>query len=185
MAADRVATKGDVRLLARATTTPGVDITISARGIKNEMARRLSVLNTKFIPFDTVTFTGNTTSASTSLTSVVLSTGTPVVGMIISGTGIPSGTTITAISGTTYTLSLSATVTAATLTIYQPQTDFPLPMGYTAYMVELSGVRAHEGATKIWTRIFDGFIETVRFNVAQGANTWVQIFATKENLSVC
>ena len=66
------------------------------------------------------------------------------------------------------------------VSIYQPQTDFILPMGYTAFEVQLAGLRVREGATKSWVRVFDGFVETVRFNVAQGAGAWVQVYATKE-----
>ena len=153
-----------------------------ARVLRSDLSRQLGVQNLKpaRFDFDTVAFTGTTTSASTSVTAVVVSAGVPAVGMSVSGTGIQAGTTITAISGATYTLSLAATAAGTLVSIYQPQTDFVLPMGYTAFEVQLAGLRVREGATKSWVRVFDGFVETVRFNVAQGAGAWVQVFATKE-----
>jgi hypothetical protein len=57
------------------------------------------------------------------------------------------------------------------------QTDFVLPLGWEALEVVSAGVGKREGSTKDWIRIFDGFRETVRFNVAPGASTWVQIVA--------
>ncbi len=63
------------------------------------------------------TFTGNTTSGSKSVTSVTGAAGL-LIGETVSGTGIPLGTTITAISGPTITLSAAATAngTAVSLT---------------------------------------------------------------------
>jgi len=67
--------------------------------------------------FGPVTFTGNITSASPTILNVATSIGTLIVGHVISGTGIPSGTTVTVINGTTVTMSLPATATTATLAI--------------------------------------------------------------------
>jgi len=58
-------------------------------------------------------YTGSTTSASMSVTSVTGGTGTIVVGMHVSGAGIPSGATVAAFAGTTLTLSAAATATAS------------------------------------------------------------------------
>lgn len=57
------------------------------------------------------------------------------------------------------------------------QVNFSLPTGYTKSSVVKGGRRVREGTTKDYTTSFDGFIETVQFNVAP--NTWVQIQATK------
>lgn len=59
-----------------------------------------------------ISITGDTTSASTSVTSVSSTTGISV-GMPISGAGIPSGTTVAAVGSGTLTLSAAATATAA------------------------------------------------------------------------
>lgn len=54
------------------------------------------------------------------------------------------------------------------------QVDFPLPVGWTAKEVISAGASKREGATKDFTRLYDGFKETIRFGVAPGAATWVQ-----------
>ncbi len=59
---------------------------------------------------DTITAaTGVVTSGSNSITNVVVTDGAFVVGSTVTGTGIPAGATITAISGTTWTISANAT----------------------------------------------------------------------------
>jgi hypothetical protein len=58
------------------------------------------------------------------------------------------------------------------------QTDFVLPVGYTARVVYSAGVQRREGAT--WSRLYDGFKESVRFAVAPDNGTWVQVHAVKE-----
>ncbi|MEB3196823.1 MAG: hypothetical protein VKP62_06425 [Candidatus Sericytochromatia bacterium] len=65
-------------------------------------------------------YTTCTTNSSTSLTSVADTT--PLrVGMRITGSGIPAGTYITAISGTTVTISQAATSSAPSVKIIDPQ----------------------------------------------------------------
>lgn len=64
----------------------------------------------------TISITGSTTSSSTSVTSVSSTTGL-VVGQAISGTGIPVGATIAAISGSTLTLSIAATATGSAVAL--------------------------------------------------------------------
>jgi len=60
---------------------------------------------------------GNATSSSTALTVTATPATPPCVGCIIAGTGITSGTTVTATSGTSITLSAAMTVaTSTTLT---------------------------------------------------------------------
>ena len=55
------------------------------------------------------------------------------------------------------------------------QTEFVLPVGYTATSVSVAGARKIEGSTKDWTRLFDGFRETVKFAVSPGNAAWVRI----------
>lgn len=178
-----VSTRGGTRLLARSASSPGVDISTPPLIARIEFAKRLSVANLKpvIVDFDTTYFTGTTTASSPSVTAVVVGAGVPVVGMTVAGVGIPASTTITAISGTTYTLSANATAAGTLVSIYQPQTDFVQGCGYAASDIEVNGVRVREGSTRTWARIFDGFVETIRFGTAQGANCWVQIHATKDN----
>jgi hypothetical protein len=60
------------------------------------------------------------------------------------------------------------------------QTDFVLPVGYTARVVYSAGSQKREGPTKDWTRLYDGFRETIRFAVAPGNTVWVQLHAVRE-----
>lgn len=57
---------------------------------------------------------GSTSGSSTSLTLTATPTTLACVGCVISGTGITSGTTVTAASGTSITLSAAMTVAAST-----------------------------------------------------------------------
>jgi uncharacterized phage protein gp47/JayE len=65
--------------------------------------------------YQTASTTGNTTSGSTSVT--VASSSGISVGQTIVGSGIPNSTTVTAISGTTLTISQAATATASNVTL--------------------------------------------------------------------
>lgn len=60
------------------------------------------------------------------------------------------------------------------------QTDFVLPVGYTAQAVFSAGVQIFEGSTgNKFTRLFDGFKETIRFATAPGNGVWVKIRAVR------
>lgn len=79
----------------------------------------------------------------------------------------------------------AAAKASRTLTVFDfdaiaAQTDFALPVGWTATEVLSAGNSKREGATKDYTRLFDGFRETIRFAVAPGAAVWVQITGKKE-----
>ena len=116
----KVSATSGVRLHARSTTNPGVDVTIPSIELRTELAKRaenVAKLNSEVATFDFDSITG--------------------------------------------------------------QTDFALPTGYSAIAVRVSGERRREGATKDFTRLFDGFKETIRFGVAPGNAVWVQIKATK------
>ena len=114
------ATSG-VQLLARNTTNPGVDITMPAYGLREELVKRAEAaarLSQTIVPFEFDATAG--------------------------------------------------------------QTDFVLPVGYTAHEVISAGANKREGTTKDWVRLFDGFKETIRFAVSPGAATWIRINAKKE-----
>jgi hypothetical protein len=68
----------------------------------------------------TTLYTGNITSGSAAITSVSPTppSGTTAVGYKVYGTGIPTGTTITSVSGTTINLSANATATTTGLSFY-------------------------------------------------------------------
>jgi hypothetical protein len=132
-----------------------------------------------FFDFDTASFTSPTTSGSATLTASSI-VGTPYVGMGITGTGIPAGTTIIAISGTAYTMSANATVTNAGA-VALAQSSFTLQQGYTAKAVYSAEALKREGATKTYTRANDGFRETINFATSPGSAVWVSVMAIKSN----
>jgi hypothetical protein len=178
----RAAAASGIQLLARSTTNPGVDVSIPAYGLREELVRRAEAaarLNKDLVAFDYVGgFTATTVNGNTAITSVAnLSYPGSVVGAAVTGSGIPAGATIVAISGTTVYLSAAATASASGVQINF--TDFHLPVGYEAEEVSSAGTAKQEGATKDWTRRFDGFRETIRFGTAPGNTTWVQIQASR------
>ena len=116
----RAESKSGLKLLARSTTTPGVDITMPAYGLREELVRRAEAA--------------------------------------------------AAVSKTLQVFDFDAVAA---------QTDFVLPVGWTAIAVLNAGASKREGATKDWVRLFDGFKETVRFAVAPGAAVWTSIKAKK------
>jgi hypothetical protein len=57
--------------------------------------------------------------------------------------------------------------------------DFPLPVGLETKTVMVAGAVKQEGSTKDYTRLFNGFKETIRFGTAPEYTAWVQIQATR------
>ena len=172
----KVSATSGVKLQARITTNPGVDVTIPPIALKQELIDNFPIVDGPFT-FDYVAgFTGNTTINSTALTSVAslnYPSQTTIIGAQVTGSGIPTGTTIIGISGTTIYISNPATATATNVQI--KFTDFVLPIGYSALTVRVNGTAQSEGATKAYTRLFDGFRETIRFAVAPAYDAWVQL----------
>lgn len=178
----RVTAGGGVQMLARTTTNPGVDVTIPAYGLREELVRRAEVaarLNAQLATFDYVGgFTASTTTGNTAITSATgITYPTSYIGAQVTGAGIPSNTTVVSVSGTTIYLSAAATATATNVQI--SFTDFILPVGYEAKVVLSSGLSRVEGSTKDFTRRFDGFKETIRFAAAPGNQAAVQIQAVR------
>lgn len=172
-----------VKALARITTSPGVDIQIPAYGLREELVRRSEAAakaskTLTVFDFDAVGFTAATTAGSNQLTTVASVVGTPYIGMGITGAGIPVNTTIIGINGATCTMSANATATGATIAM--GQSTFTLPAGWTVTEVLSAGASKREGATKDFTRNYDGFRETTRFAVAPGSAAWVQLTAKKD-----
>ncbi|UUZ75549.1 LamG domain-containing protein [Polaromonas sp. P1(28)-13] len=117
----KVVASGGVKLSSRITTSPGVDVTIPAYGLREELVRRNEA-----------------------------------------------------------TAKASKTLTPFDFDAVAAQTDFVLQAGWTATEVLSAGASKREGATKDFTRLYDGFHETIRFAVAPGADVWVRINARKE-----
>jgi hypothetical protein len=178
----RIVAGSGLELAARITTNPGVDVTIPAYGLREELVRRAEAaarLSRELAIYDFVGgFTANTTSGSTAIASVAnLTYPTSYIGARVSGAGIPANTFITGVSGTTIYLSAAATATATGVSV--SFLDFRLPVGMEAKAVLSAGALRREGSTADFTRLYDGFVETIRFAVAPGATAWVQIQATR------
>jgi hypothetical protein len=178
----RIVAGSGLELAARITTNPGVDITIPAYGLREELVRRAEAaarLSRELAIYDFVGgFTANTTNGSTAIASVAnLTYPTSYIGARVSGAGIPANTFITGVSGTTIYLSAAATATATGVSV--SFLDFRLPVGMEAKVVFSAGVQQREGSTAAFTRLYDGFVETIRFATAPGATTIVQIQATR------
>ena len=177
------ATSG-VKLNARSTTNPGVDVTLPAYNLKEEIVKRgeaaakLSRITSSFDyvgGFTATTVVGNT--AITAVLGLVYPATVNLRGCVVTGAGIPASTTIVDIVGTT--IYLSAKATAAGTLVQISLTDFPLPVGYEAKSVITAGAIKVEGSTKDFTRLFDGFKETIRFGTAPGYTAAVQIQAIR------
>ena len=180
----RVVTNSGVELTARSTTNPGVDVTIPTYLLREDLNRRAEAATRNFkelVIFDYVGgFTASTTTGSTSLTSVAnLTYPTSYIGARISGSGIPANTFITGVSGTTIYISAPATATATGVSI--SFLDFELPVGFETEVVTTAGSIRREGSTLDYTRLYDGFIETIRFATAPGSTAWVQIQAQRSS----
>jgi hypothetical protein len=178
----RLAAAGGVTLQARTTTSPGVDITIPSYGLREELVKRAEAaarLNAQLATFDYVGgFTANTTTGNTAIVSVAgLTYPTSYIGARVSGSGIPANTTIVAVSGTTIYLSAAATATATGVQV--SFVDYVLPVGYEAKEVSLAGAAQREGATQQFTRLFDGFKETIRFGTPPSNTALIQIQAAR------
>jgi hypothetical protein len=172
----KVSATSGVKMYGRTTTSPGVDIELPAYGLREQVLKRDQRQDEAMFDFlGGFTATTNITAGTSyNLTSVAASL-YPVsyVGAVISGSGIPASTSVVGVSGTTIYMSAAATIAASSVQI--SFTDFILPVGYEAGTVYVDGVMKYEGATRDFTRLFDGFKETIRFGVAPAYNAKVQI----------
>lgn len=178
----RVVAGSGLELAARTGTNPGVDVTIPAYGLREELVRRAETaarLSRELVAFDFVGgFTANTTNGSAAITNVAgLTYPGSLIGARVSGAGIPANTRIVGVSGTTIYLSAVCTATATGVAV--SFLDFNLPVGMETKAVLSAGALRREGSTQDYVKIFDGFVEAVRFAVAPGATAWVQVHATK------
>lgn len=178
----RVVAGSGLELAARTGTNPGVDVTIPAYGLREELVRRAEAaarLSRELVAFDFVGgFTANTTNGSAAITNVAgLTYAGSLIGARVSGAGIPANTRIVGVSGTTIYLSAVCTATATGVSV--SFLDFNLPVAFEARAVLSAGALRREGSTADFVRLHDGFLETIRFAVAPGTTAWVQIQATR------
>jgi hypothetical protein len=178
----KVTAASGVQLLARSTTSPGVDITAPAQNLREELlkdAEAAARMNAQLAVFDYVGgFTATTVTGNTAITSVAsLTYPVSYIGARVSGSGIPADTFVAAVVGTTVYLTKAATASASAVAI--SFSDFILPTGMEAKEVSLAGVAQREGATAQFTRLFDGFKETIRFGTAPSNTALIQIQAAR------
>ena len=172
-----------IKLNARSTTSPGVDVTIPAWNLREELVKRAEAKqkDQPTVIFDfSGGFTATTVNGNTAITSVASLTypaqGT-LRGATVTGTGIPASTTIVDISGTTIYLSKACTASASSVQV--SFLDFILPVGYEARAVLSAGALKQEGSTKDWTRSFDSFREKVTFGTSPGYSAFVELQAIR------
>jgi hypothetical protein len=175
----KVAHRGGIKLLARSTTNPGVDIVVPPLNLREEVYRKgaeAAAAASKFraeLDWDG-SFTATTTLNSALLTSVANLTippGASLRNVRVSGAGIPASTTILGFSGTTIQLSAPCTAAASGVTVTMQ--DVVLPTGIEAEAFSIVGAKAREGASKTYTRSFDGFREMLSQVVAPGNTGWL------------
>jgi hypothetical protein len=172
---------GGMKLLARATTNPGVDIMVPAYALREELANRDRAAAERARltqPFDfSGGFTATETNGSSGLTGVsgwTYPSQANQRGVGASGTNVPANTVLTDYSGTTATLSAAATGAGAQQISLK---GFRLPPGIEALDVYAGPVGSMspkmEGVSNDYTRSFDGFCETVL--MTPGYNAQVRI----------
>ena len=180
----KAAASSGIKLNARSTTSPGVDVTIPAWNLREELVKRAEAAAKKAQPvvifdysggFTATTVNGNT--AITSVASLTYPAQGSLIGATVTGTGIPASTVIVAISGTT--IYLSNKCTASNSAVQIALSDFILPVGYETRAVLSAGAVKQEGSTKDWTRSFDSFREKVTFGTAPGYSAFVEIQAVR------
>jgi hypothetical protein len=183
----KVARGSGIELISRSTTNIGVDVTIPATNVRDDLERAdETARRARFGQVFSYVggFTANVTINSNSLTSVANLTVPSTVnlrGATVTGTGIPASTVITDVVGATVYLSKVATATNNGVNITFK--DFPLPVGYEAQKVNSDGVNKREGSGKDWTRSFDGFVEKEIYATEPGVTAWVQIEARAQQSS--
>jgi len=112
--------------------------------------------------------TGTTTSGSMDITAVASTTGA-VVGMGVAGTGIPSGSTITAIASGTLTISAAATAAGTVAIVVYPSVTYTIQYFYrTAGTTNVGGGIQYMGASADGTNPLPTMVYTVLGNIGKG-----------------
>jgi hypothetical protein len=177
----RCAHQGGMKMLARSTTNPGVDILVPAYALREELANRDRAAAERARldqPFDfSGGFTAIQANGSTALTNAsgwTYPSQANQRGVGASGTNIPVNTVLTDYSGTTAALSAAATGAGAQQISLK---GFRLPPGIEATDVYAGPAGSMspkmEGVSNDYTRAFDGFCETVL--MTPGYNAQVRI----------
>jgi hypothetical protein len=126
------------------TTANGSSPTlVNGTGLSIKGVKPHKLLENYTINFNVPTVELTGTISGTTLTVVSISSGTLVAGMILSGIGITEETTIVSGSGSTWTLSISHTISSTISITATGELPHPLAAGITYYVIS-SGVSATE-----------------------------------------
>lgn len=127
-------------------------------------------LTTRAISLGTLPVTTDPSAILNSTTSVTLSTANPAIlpGAIVTGTGIPFGTTVSSVSGTSLVLSKAATVTA-TEALSFGGTDYPLTANWLL-ISDSSRFLIVFGTNDTATTVYNPML--VRWSDQESVTTW-------------
>jgi hypothetical protein len=165
----RCAHSSGIKLTARSTTNPGVDVMIPAYGLREELYNRDRAAAERARLTQPIDFSGGftatETNGATNLTSVsgwTVPSQANQRGVGVSGTNIPANATLTDYSGSTAYISAAATGAGSQQIAL---TGFRLPPGQEAVDVAAGPAGSlsvkTEGTSNDYTRAFDGFCETI------------------------
>jgi len=101
------------------TSIPSVNYTVATTSSNAISTVSVSPSTDMYLNFSAKAITALNSTLTSGSTAVTLSAANPLIqiGQIVSGTAIPSNTTVTAVSGTSVTLSAAATATSTTTTL--------------------------------------------------------------------
>lgn len=188
----KVAHKGAIKLLARTTTNPGVDVTLPSLNLQEQLQRRAEEVARNQRGLEMLDWVGGFTAAAspgstttTSPTGVSIPVGAALKGAQIQSAGsFSAGTTIVEHDAAfSYFRYSTPSTVAGNGNININYLDYILPTGMEAKEV-FAGVQGSatlkkEGATADYQRLFDGFRERVRFAVAPGYTAHVRVNARR------
>jgi hypothetical protein len=178
----RCAHLGGMKMTARATTNPGVDIMVPAYSLREELVNRDRAAADRARLTQSFDFSGGFTAQTFNASTLMTNTAGWTYpsqanqrGVGLSGSGIPANTTIADVTGNITYLSAAATAGASGVPI--SVTGFRLPQGVEAVDVAAGPAGSMnpkmEGVNNDYTRTFDGFCETVL--MTPGSNARVRI----------
>jgi hypothetical protein len=186
----KVAGRSGIKLLARSTVNPGVDVAMPSLNLRKELLRRAEEAAARSRGVEMYDWVGGFSVAETSGNwfgtlgiGAILPLGATMIGAQISGANIPANTVVQATGNGGNTIYFSAALTGTSALSAVSFNDFILPVGMEARDVfagaQGSATLKKEGTTADYQRLFDGFRERVRFTTGPGATAHVRVNARK------
>ncbi len=176
----KIASTANIKLAARITTDPGVDVIIPKYNSKKKVADKDSYSKAITYPIETVDYIGGFTGTTTLNSNVITSNNLPtydIIETIITGTNIPANTTIIAISGNDIYVSALATGSGSVNISFL---EYNVPVGYITKYITKNGVYLTEGSTKDFTIDTDLFREIIKLVATPNYQDWIQLQITKK-----